>query len=428
MKIFTQRILFSIATVIFFVAVPLMAQGKRLWVLRPPDEMIEYDSETFASKQTVKIPPEAIASPQQISVNRQGQMLFAPALSLPLDEGDLQAGNRIWFWDGRQASSLDGHAKRSTGKAGSNLAIDEAAPTPYLAADGLHLFWFSNEARRLQRDGVDLSTKNTWVAWQTDLSGANRQELSSATMPDCSCPTGGCEETCPYAKVWAPEEGVGSFFFLTQFVAGKDQPIYKSTSLYQENIGKWNATPAGSPLRRVLDAENPNMILEAVPDTGCCGWANQSDDQTLLRLAGKTVTVFGERAEYNNPDYDVSFYTQNGKLSPDLAAAAFTIVATSEPNRPIQLSEQGQGDPQESERIRKALLELPAVEIKAVDLKSTDPARRLELLPHATLVGWLTDKEILIVEEHSLVVYNVATKARRKTNIPVADAAHVFLR
>jgi hypothetical protein len=402
----------------------LAAQGKRLWVLRPPGEMAEYDPATFVAKQTVKVPAEAASSPQNFLANRLGQMLFAAPVSLPLAEADLATERKVWFWDGLTATTLPRHVDRTTATAGSNLAITESAPVPFLSADGTHLYWFSNQARRLQRDGVDLSTKTTWLSWQTDLSGAGRQDVASIALPECPCPTGGCEETCPYGEVWAPEDSVGKFFLLTQFVAGKTQPLYKATSLYEENAGKWTATPLDLPLRRVLDAANANAILEAVPDTACCGWENQSDDQTLLHLHGKTLTVFDEQAAYRNPDYDVSFFTENGKLSPDLAYVALTIVATAQPNKPIQLSEQGQSNPEESQRIRKALSDLPAVEIKS----NEDVPRRIAFLPHTTLVGWLTDKEILVVEGHLLVAYNVATGARRKSNIRVEDAAHAFLR
>jgi len=34
---------------------------------------------------------------------------------------------------------------------------------------------------------------------------------------------------------------------------------------------------------------------------------NQSNDQTLLLNYGRTVVLFDERAQYKNPDYDVSF-------------------------------------------------------------------------------------------------------------------------
>jgi hypothetical protein len=416
--------LIAIVSVVLVFAASLAAQTKRLWVLRSPGEMVEYDPATFAARQAVKVPVEAVSSSQNLSVNHLGQMLFAATLSLPLLEGDLAAGRNVWFWDGRAATTLTREVARTTTTTGSNLAISESAPVPYLSADGNHLYWFSNQARRLQRDGVDLSTQTTWLGWQTDLTGAGRQELVSVTLPECSCPTGGCEETCPYGELWSPDDGIASFFIVTQFVAGKTQPVYKATSLYAESAGKWSAAPIDPPLRRGLDAPNAATILEAIPDTGCCGWENQSDDQTLLHLHGKTVPVFDEQADYKNPDYDVSFYTENGKLSPDLGSLALTIVATAKPNTPIQLSEQGQANPEESQRIRKALLDLPAVEIKSIE----DTPRRVAFLPHAELVGWISEKEILIVEGHLLVAYSVASGVRRKSTIRVEDAAHVFLR
>jgi hypothetical protein len=406
----------------------LAAQTKRLWVIREPAGITEYDPTTFVAKQTAKLPPDAVETPQGLSINHLGQMLFVAPVSLPLDESDLAGNRKFWFWEGNTATTLPRDLTRTTGTTGSNLAIDESVAAPYLSADGSRLYWFSNRAHRLQREGVDLSTKNTWAAWQTDLAGGNRQDLAAVDFPDCSCPTGGCEETCPYDQVWVPDEGVSNFFLLTKVITGKDQPTYKSSSLYRESSGKWNAADVTPAFRRVLDAAGADAILEAVPDTGCCGWANLSDDQTLLRLHDKTLTVYDERAEYKNPDYDVSFYTEDGKLSPDLDAVAFTVVATAGPNQPIQLAQQGQADPQESERIRKNLLDLPAVEIKTLDIKNGEESRRIEFLPHATLAGWINEKEILIIEDHLLVIYNVTDKARRKSDIRVEDAAQVFLR
>jgi len=346
-----MRNLIPILCVVLLSALSLPAQGKRLWVLRAPGEIVEYNSSTFAAKQTVKVPADAVSSPSNFSVNHLGQMLFAPSVSLPLADGDLTAERKVWFGDGHTASTLTREVARSTATTGSNLAITESAAVPFLSSDGTHLYWFANQARRLQRDGVDLSTKTTWSSWLTDLAGAGRQDVASVTLPECSCPTGTCEESCPHGEVWVPDDGVGKFFLLTQFIAGKTQPIYKATSLYEDGSGKWTATALDPPLRRLLDAANAGAILEAIPDTGCCGWENQSDDQTLLHLHGKTLTVFDELAAYKNPDYDVSFYTENGKLSPDLGAVAFTIAATAQPNKAIQLSEQGQANPEESQRI-----------------------------------------------------------------------------
>jgi len=419
-----MRRLISIACAVVFLSSALAGQSKRLWVLRAPGEAVEYDPATFAEKHTVKIPASALVSPQSFSINSLGQMLFVPPATIPLAESDLADEKRAWFWDGHTATMLGGDVTRSTSTVGSNLAIAESASTPFLSSEGTHLYWFSNRARRLQRDGVDLSTETTWLAWRTDLAGAARTEVASITLPDCPCRTGSCEETCPYGETWIPDDGVGKFFLLTQFVAGQTQPTYKATAAYDENADKWTPTALDPPLRRVLDAGNAQEILEAVPDTGCCGWSNESDDHTQLRFRGKALVMFDELAEYQNPDYDVSFYTRNGKLSPGLGSVAFTIVATAQPNTAIQLAEQGQANPEESQRIRKALLDLPAVELKSVE----DPPRRLAFLPHAILVGWISDKEILIVESHLLVAYNVTSAARRKSNIRVDDAEHVFLR
>jgi hypothetical protein len=411
-------------------ALPVVGQGNRLWVLRATGEMVEYDPATFATKPAaasppIKVPAEAVKSPLSIAMNHVGQILFAPTVSLPLAEGDADAPHKAWLWNGKTATWLDLGVSRKTATAGSNVAITESAAAAYLSADGQHLFWFANQSRRLQREEMDLSSATTWQAWQTDLEGNARQDMASSELPDCHCTTGSCEETCPYGVVWAHEEGVGGFFLVTQFIAGQTGPTYKVSVRYQEEAGKWVANPVTLPLQRVLDAgSDGNVIVEAIPDTSCCGWVNQSDEQTLLRNREKTAVVFDEQATFKNSDYDVSFYTSNACLQPGQGAVAMTLVATAEPNKPIQLAEQGQASVEESQRLRKALEELPAVEVKNLE----DSPKRIAYLPHATLVGWISDKEILVVEAHLLVAYNVSAGIRRKSGIRVEDAAHVFLR
>ncbi len=161
------------------------------------------------------------------------------------------------------------------------------------------------------------------------------------------------------------------FFVMTQVVAGKGEPVAKATTLYQEEAGKWKAAALAEPLQRVLDtASGGNVIIEAIPDTSCCGWSNQSDDQTLVQANGKTIPVFDELATYKNPDYDVSFYTSRARLSADLNYIAMTIESTAQANKPIQLAEQGQASLEEAKQIRKAVAELPAVEVKSMEVKS----------------------------------------------------------
>ena len=409
---------------------PLIGQNNRLWVLRAPGEMVEYDPATFMAKPPaasppVKLPPAASKSPQSVSVNRQGQILFVPTATLPLAETDADTTHKAWLWNGKAAASLDMSVSRKTATAGSNVAVTESAASVYLSADGQHLFWFANQARRLQREEMDLSTTTTWQTWQTDLEGNARQDIASSTLPDCRCTTGSCEETCPYAVTSVPEEGVSKFLVITQVTAGQTGPTYKASVRYQQDAGKWTANPVTPPLQRVLDAASDgNVMVEAIPDTACCGWLNQSDDQTLLRTGEKTLVLFDELLTFKNPDYDVSFYTSNARVQPGLGAVAMTLVSTAETNKPIQLAEQGQASLEETQRIHKALEELPAVEVKNLE----DSPKRIAYLPHATLVGWISDKEILVVEAHLLVAYNVSTGVRRKSTIRVEDAAHVFLR
>ena len=406
-------------------AVPLFAQGKRLWVLRAPGEMVEYDPATFTAKQTVKVPAEASKSPANVAVNRSGQILFAPPISLPLSEDDAAAPHKVWVWNGHAAATIDQGIDRKEEPTGSNQAVTESVPVAYLSADGSHLYWFANEARRLQREDVDLSTAITWKAWRTDLSGGAREDLASAKLPDCRCPTGSCEESCPVGVAWVAEGGVDKFFLMTQFVAGQTAAVYKSSSRYDESGSKWTASNLPEPLQRVLDADiGGNAIVEAIPDTGCCGWSNQSNDQTLVLANGVKLVAFDEQGTYKNPDYDVSFYTPNAKLLPDSGQIAMTIVSTAQANKPIQISEDGQANPEESQRIRKALAELPAVAVKTVG----DSPKQIAFVPHATLVGWLSDKELLIVEDHLLVGYHISTGVRRKSTVHVEDAAHVFVR
>jgi hypothetical protein len=410
---------------VLLISIPVLAQSKRLWVLNSSGELIEYDPATFATKQHIKIPPEAAKSPAGISINARGQVLFAPTISLPLSDADTANPHKVWVWSGQASASIDQNVQHKEEERGSNVDVSESIAVPYLSADGSHLFWFANEARRLEREGVDLSTTNSFQAWQTDLEGKAREEIVSSKLPDCRCPTGSCEESCPSFVIWAPNAGVRDFFLSTQFVAGQTSTTYKTTTRYHQEGGKWISTTLPDPLQRVLDAnDSGSMIVTAIPDTGCCGWSNQSNDQTLVIADGQSRTIFDEQATYKNSDYDVSFYTAAAQLSPDTSRIAMTIVATAQSNKPIQLSEQGQANPEESQRIRKSLLELPAVEIKTIEAAP----HRFAFIPHAVLVGWLSDKELLLVENHLLVAYSLGTSSTKKSTIKVEDAARVFLR
>jgi hypothetical protein len=410
---------------LLLLALPVVAQERRLWVLREPGEMVEYDLTTFAVKNRVKVPPQAWKSPANVSVNQPGQILLVLSTTPAVTDEDAAAPHTVWLWNGQAATTLDPGTEHKSEQRGSNQVVTESAPVAALSAHGTHLYWFDNHERRLDREEINLSTTITWQAWRTGLNGKNREDLASVKLPECACGTGVCDETCPVGAFWAPNEAVDNFFLMTQYIAGQTERTYKATTLYQQESDKWTSKLLPQALEEPLDASPAgDVIVSAIPDVACCGWSNQSNDQTLVLVNGKSQTIFDEFGTYKNSDYDVSFFTSNAKLSPDLKSVAMTISATAQANKPIQLAEEGQANPEESLRIRKTLAELPAVAVKMV----AEPSKQVAFVPHATLVGWLDDKELLILEDHVLVVYNVSTGAKHKSAVKVDDPGRVFLR
>ena len=400
------------------------AQERRVWVLTPPNTLVEYDPATFAPKTSIPVPDEVLRSPGILQVNHQGQVLYAPNSDDPSPDVGKNA-EKFWLWDGHAAASLGREIMRISSPSGSNQKLTESSPWPFLSSDGAHLFWFTNQFNKLQRENVELSVSTAFRAWRSDMAGRQKQDLATFDFPECRCPTGSCSETCPEARFWISEKGVDDSFIITRLIQGQTETKYLSSTLYEQSEGSWSATDLNQPTQRVLDiTEHGSVMISAILDAGCCGWENQSNDQTLLLSYGKTLVLFDERSRYKNPDYDVSFFTENAKLSPELSHVALTIEASAKSSAPIQLSEQGQANPAESLRIRKALGDLPAIEV----LSAADPTKRSAFLPHAYLIGWLNEKEILIVENHLLVAYNIASGTRRKSTIKVQDPAFVFVR
>ena len=415
--------LLKVLAVVFCLSALVAGQAPRLWVLMAPDSAIEYDPANFSRRHAVTVPAEVLKSPKIFQVNREGQMLYAPNSEDPSPDVG-KSGERFWFWNGQAASMLGREIIRISSPSGSNQKVSESSPWPFLSADGAHLFWFTNQHDKLERENVELSVKTSFQAWQSDVGGKQKQTIARTEFPECRCDTGVCTETCPEASFWTPEGGVQDYFVLTRMIQGQTETQYLSTSVYRQAENNWAASDLKEPLQRVLDAaDHGGVILSAILDTGCCGWENQSNDQTVLWKGEKRTVVFDERVQFKNPDYDVSFFTENARLSPDLTRVAMTVMASAKSSAPIQLSEDGQANPAESLRIRKALGELPEV----VVVSSEDPAKRTAV-PHAHLVGWLNEKEILIVENHVLVAYNVVAGTRRRSTIKVEDPAFVVLR
>ena len=102
-----------------------------------------------------------------------------------------------------------------------------------------------------------------------------------------------------------------------------------------------------------------------------------------------------------------------------------TISCGEQPQTEIRLSERGgKADAGELARIRQAIADLPAVEVFRLE----DPPKRSRLISQATLVGWLSDKEILVIKDGTLVAFDVAAGVERKSQIKVQKESQVFIR
>lgn len=163
----------------------LLAQDQpnnRLWVLQETDAVVEYDPATFNLRQTQKIPPEIFKSPQDLQVNREGQMLFLPT-TVRESDGFVHENTerKFWFWDGASSRFTERLITKTITPSGTNKLQETAMPRCFLSKDGAHLFWFENRKKTLITPdlGQEMLVNTTFRGWQTDLSGQQPQETAS---------------------------------------------------------------------------------------------------------------------------------------------------------------------------------------------------------------------------------------------------------
>lgn len=294
------------------------------------------------------------------------------------------AGDRVWFWDGRQAREWKLRGTQTRDRGAGRATLTETQPRCFLSAGGEHLFWFENSFEKVtDESGLERSVRSSARVWRTNLAGGMAETITSFSFPKwCRCETGTCSETCPELSFWAPDGVVGRVFLLTRFTPGQIGSTYHESFLYQNSGRKWLAKKLAQPIERPLDAsEKGEMLVAAVPDGGCCGWENDSDDRTLLLQEGKVSVLYDELDRYGNRNYDVSFYTAHARLAPGNGLLAYTIVSTAQADGEIRLSSSGKENAEELARIRRAIGELPAIE--AVELGRKPQPKTI--IPRASL-------------------------------------------
>jgi hypothetical protein len=410
-------------------AVPARAQSpKRLLVLQEPDQIVEYDINTSAVVRALTVPRRLVEHPEYLSVNAAGQLLFLPPKGAQWAAGEMAtAADRAWFWDGRKATEWKLEGPKTPGSSAGKPTVTETARQWFLSAGGESLFWIEQRFEKIvDEPGAERSVRATARVWRTDLAGNRLEDAATFSSPGwCECTTGVCSESCPEWSFWAPDGVVDDFFLATRTTQGQVDLTYHDSVLYQRSGSRWSAKKLPQPVEVPLaGAEKGEVLVAAVPDGGCCGWENEGNDQMLLLRSGKSAVLYDETRRYANRNYDVSFYTSDARLSPGNALVAYTIVSTARAGGEIRLSDAGKENAEELARVRKAIADLPSVEIVQPGI-SPRPAASI---PHAALVGWVSDRELLVAQDGRLVVYDARGSKRKETAIRVRSAADAFVR
>ena len=403
---------------------------KRLFILQKNHAgLVEYDLKNFGAVKIVKLPKEALDQDCKIIVNHPGQILV---YNFP--NGERQRPAKYWLWDGKESRVVEAKELstcKDCNEGGYGL------PRFLLAADGRDLFRYEtpmDTIRNEDKNGYEVPVvKTTFQLNQTDLDEKNGKEILKSELPDCTCNTGACTETCPVGYVFSPLGVIEDFFFVTYWVPGQIGSTYLSTYIFQKKEKKWIRGKLDQLCEDILDAaDHGDIIVETLPDGGCCGWDNSSSDTTFVRKNGRRVTIYDEYKKYGNADYDVSFFSADAQISPDLSMVAHTIASTMKPEEraeEIHLSANVSLDrkipPEEALRLKKIIEQHPVVEIISL---GDSPRKPIEI-QKASLIGWLNAREILIFKEKKLIVVD-AQKGKQVAILPVdvEKAEHVFLR
>lgn len=417
----------QVLIVIFLVPATHAQSPKRLWVLQEPGKIVEYDITTFAELKTQKVFHCLIEQPKYLRINAKGQMLFLPP------HGVFRGGkksqiceDRVWFRDGhRDKEWFLKNTKTKGGHSGKNT-VKETVLRGFLSADTESLFWFENIFETVKGESNrELSVLITSKVWQTGLDGASPLTIKDFASPRCDCGTGVCSETCPEWDFWTPDGVVGNVFLMTNMTPGQIATDYHESLLFQRSGQGWQVRKLPEPVTKPLTASaNGDILIVAIEGLGCCGWDNEGSDRILMLKKDKVFPVYDEFERYDNRNYDVSFFATDAKLSPDNEMLAYTLVSTARATEEIRLSSEGKENPEELIRIRKTIAELPAIDVVKLGTKP----RPVTMIHQATLVGWLSENEILVVQDGHLAVYNILGNKRQDTSIRVRSIADVFLR
>jgi hypothetical protein len=344
-------------------------------------------------------------------------------------------GGHLWLWDGSRARTLPVVPPQEADSAAFSRPGLAPVRQWFLGDDDNSLFVVEGMTR--EADAATLDTLETPLRMrETDLSQRPRVDVFERTVRPCRQPMRLVADTepCPDPEVWAPGGVIRGCAVLTHWEQTRqshDEDLPEAAghrTRYLRTTQGWRATEldqtwGDEPLLEI--SADGSRWVKAQTDDGCCGWSNDSSDQTFFGDADTTGIVFDEWSAFGNKDYDVSFFTADARIAPNGRRVALSVHATEAPGADIRLSADGRADSHELDSIRASLANLPMVEIVQPGPR---PAEILHL-PHSELIGWASDSEVLVVENGHIVAVDVLTQERRRSGILVrtpADAQVVW--
>ncbi|MCC6653050.1 MAG: hypothetical protein IT348_17985 [Candidatus Eisenbacteria bacterium] len=404
---------------------PSPASPPTLWVI-DRERATPYRLDTFRPGPAVTIPDGAMTYPEELAINRRGQMLF-------------KGGATLWLWDGATAATVPATPDDSL-----NLPAPPGAFRSWLLGnDGASLFVVETFAAS-GRPGT-----NQVRVLETDLQRRSRRIVFSYVRLPCQYTDGisGYFE-CPEPDLWAPGGLVSEFMVLshwyhdvTDYVPEPDSSEQDSDEEYsgepprdwphgsghelvfrRDASGDWDEGSAFESSTWMDGAARGAMLLRLeepyfdgdTEEVGC--------DSVLIVTNANTATLNSSCLALTSSNYLLGRRIPRALLSPDGRYAALTSVGVPGPNATPALREAGHADSLELARLRRTLAELPATEVFA----TRAPGAPLLRLLHCELVGWSSDREIVVLEQGKIVAVDIVSGKRRESSITSSSA--VFTR
>jgi hypothetical protein len=388
-----------------------------LWVIRG-DEAVPYDPTNFRSDTPVHVPRRAAIYPEELAINRRGQMMLAG------DDGT------VWLWDGKGATTV---------RAASDDPINPPAPDDanrswLLGDDGVSLFVVETFATRGRPGANKVRVLRTGLDRRCNLLVLSYVQLPCQYSQE---PVG--RFACPAATLWAPGGVASDFIVLTHwyhnwsdYVPEPDSSTWDSSEppfdwpygschqlvIQKDASGFWTED-VDRDASTLLDATSwGSVLLQRDGTLEMNGYENDCDS-VRLTSRNTSVTLSNTCGSVSTTNYDVGFTNTRGLLSPDGRRVALTLVGSAAPDAELPLREEGHADTLEFRTLSHALAEMPATEIYEPGI-STAPARRFH---HAELVGWSSDREVLLLERGRIVAVDVVTGRRRESSVQASSAA-----